>query len=181
MFVEEYLIDLNLTQAAIRAGYSPKTANQIGEETIKKPHVAAAIAERMKARQERLEITQDMVLRELAKLGFANMLDYMRPSLVDGSPTLDFSNITRDQAAALAEVTVEEFMDGKGDSARPVRRTKFKLADKRGALVDIGKHIGMFVDRSIVTHVHEKVTDGELDAALAAQEKVLREAGISLH
>jgi phage terminase small subunit len=61
---------------------------------------------------------------------------------------LDFSGLTRDQAAALVEVTVENFLDGRGETAREVRRVKFKLADKRAALVDIGKHLGMFVEKS---------------------------------
>lgn len=145
-FVEEYLIDLNATQAAIRAGYSAKTAGQQGERLLKNVEVAAAVAEAQQARSARTEITQDAVLRELAKIGFANMQDYMRAG-PDGDPYLDFSDLTRDQAAALAEVTVEDFKDGRGEDARDVRRVKFKLADKRAALVDIGKHLGMFKDR----------------------------------
>jgi phage terminase small subunit len=65
----------------------------------------------------------------------------------NGDPYLDFSKLTRDQAAALVEVTVEDFKDGRGDAARDVRRIKFKLADKRAALVDLGKHLGMFVEK----------------------------------
>lgn len=71
-FVNEYLIDLNATQAAIRAGYSRKTAEWIGPQLLTKTHVAAAIAERMKAREERTEITQDMVLRRYWAIATAN-------------------------------------------------------------------------------------------------------------
>jgi len=151
-FVEEYLVDLNATQAAIRAGYSQKTAGQIGEQNLKKLEIAAAIQEAIAKRSERTEITQDMVLRELAKIGFSNMQDYMK-STKDGDPYLDFSNLTRDQAAALTEVTIEDFRDGRGEDIRDVRRVKFKLADKRAALVDIGKHLGMFKDE--VNHNHK--------------------------
>jgi len=92
--------------------------------------VQEAITSRIKDREKRTEITQDMVLRELAKIGFANMGDYMK-SGADGDPFLDFSQLTRDQSAALAEVTVEDFKDGRGEDARDVRRIKFKLADKK--------------------------------------------------
>lgn len=145
-FVEEYLVDRNATQAALRAGYSEKTAYAVGAENLRKPQIAAAVAAAQEARSKRTEITADAVLRELAKLGFANMDDFMKVG-PDGAPRLDFSSLTRDQKAALVEVTVEEFVDGRGEEARDVRRVKFKLADKRAALVDIGKHLGMFRER----------------------------------
>jgi phage terminase small subunit len=145
-FVEEYLIDLNATQAAIRSGYSAKTARSVGAENLTKPDISSAISERRVALSEKVEITQERVLEELAKVGFANMQDYMRAS-PDGDPYLDFSALTRDQAAALAEVTVEDFKDGRGEDARDVRRIKFKLADKLSALEKIGKHLGMFPNK----------------------------------
>lgn len=148
-FVDEYLLDLNATQAAIRAGYSAKTAYSVGSENLRKPEVVSAIAERQNKLAETYEVTRERIIAELAKIGFANMQDYMRVGS-DGDPYLDFSALTRDQAAALAEVTVEDFKDGRGDDARDVRRVKFKLHDKRGALVDLGKHLGMFIDRSEV-------------------------------
>lgn len=92
------------------------------------------------------EVTIERVLRELALIGFANMEDFLRIG-PDGDPYYDFSTMSRDQAAAIAEVTVEDFKDGRGESARDVRRIKLKLADKRAALVDMGRHLGMFRDR----------------------------------
>jgi len=145
-FVEEYLIDLNATQAAIRAGYSEKTAYSIGNENLSKPDIAKAIEAAQLERSKRTEITADRVLSELGKLGFSNMFDYMRIG-PDGDPFTDFSAITRDQAAAIAEVTVEDFKDRRGEDARGVRKIRFKLTDKRAALVDIGRHLGMFKDR----------------------------------
>lgn len=145
-FVAEYLIDLNATQAAIRAGYSAKTAKQAGSENLSKPDVAEAVQAAMKKREQRTEITQDRVLKELAKLGFANMQDYMSVTK-EGEPFADLSKLTRDQAAAITEFTVEDFTEGRGEDARDVRRVKFKLADKRAALVDIGRHLGMFKDK----------------------------------
>jgi phage terminase small subunit len=149
-FVDEYLVDLNATQAAIRAGYKENRAYAMGHENLKKPEIAEAIQEAMSARSERTEITSDLVLKELAKIGFANMADYMKCT-TDGDPYLDFSKLTRDQAAALVEVTVEDFVDGRGEDARSIRRVKFKLADKRAALVDIGKHLNMFIERKEIT------------------------------
>lgn len=153
-FVAEYLIDLNATQAAIRAGYSEKTARQAGSENLSKPDIADAIAERQKSIRGNLEVTQERVVAELAKLSFSNMQDYMR-SGADGDPYLDFSKLSREQAAALVEVTVEDFKEGRGKDARDVRRVKFKLADKRAALVDLGKHLGMFKEQGEVKHTHE--------------------------
>lgn len=76
-FVEEYLVDLNATQAAIRAGYSRKTAASIGEENLRKPEIQAAIKAAMTARQERTEITQDRVIAELAKIAFGDSRNVM--------------------------------------------------------------------------------------------------------
>ena len=146
-FVSEYLVDLNATAAAGRAGYK---VPDIGRQLITKNNVSEAIQEAMVAREKRTGITSDRVLQELAKLGFANMADYMKCT-PGGDPYLDFSQLSRDQAAALVEVTVEDFVDGRGEDARSVRRVKFKLADKRAALVDIGKHLNMFVDRKEIT------------------------------
>ena len=182
-FVEEYLIDLNATQAAIRAGYSERTANEQGARLLANVSVATAVTVAQKARSVRIEITADMVLRELAKLGFANMQDYMKAGS-GGDPYLDFSNLTRDQAAALQEVTVEDFLDGRGDDARDVRRIRFKLADKRAALETIGRHLGMFKDRleinfnglreALLAEARQQgISD---DEAMAIVEEVEREA-----
>jgi len=148
-FVEEYPVDLNATQAAIRAGYSKKTAAEIGCENLIKPKIAEAIAEARKAQADRTEITADMVLKELALLGFANMKDYIKIS-ADGDPFIDLSDLTREQAAAISETMVEDYYEGRGDDVRQVRKVKIKFHDKKGALVDIGKHLGMFVDKSEV-------------------------------
>jgi phage terminase small subunit len=74
------------------------------------------------------------------------MRDYMRIG-PDGDPALDFANLSRDQAAALQEVTVESYIDGGGENAREVKKVKFKLADKRAALVALGRHHKLFTDK----------------------------------
>lgn len=138
-FVREYLVDLNATQAAIRAGYSKKTAGSIGEELLKFPEVAAAITSAQQKLAAKTGITTERVLEELAKLGFAQMADYVG---ADGS--VDLSKLTREQWAAVQEITVDTI--GGADGPK-VSRTKLKLADKKGALETIGRHLGMFIER----------------------------------
>ena len=145
-FVAEYLTDLNGTQAAIRAGYSAKTAQEQGSRLLSNVMVAAAIEAAQQARAHRTGVTADRVVAELALIGFANMADYMRAT-DGGDPYLDFSALSRDQAAALQEVTVDRYTEGHGEDKRDVKRVKFKLADKRAALVDLGRHLGLFVDK----------------------------------
>ncbi|CUK22968.1 terminase small subunit [Achromobacter xylosoxidans] len=152
-FVDEYLVDLNATQAAIRAGYSQKTAGQIGEQNLKKLEIAAAVQEAQAARAKRTEITQDMVLRELAKIGFSDIRKIVRWGKTElrvadagddeeevteayhGLALVSADDIDDDTAAAISEIS--EGREG----------LKVKLHDKKGALVDIGRHLGMFRDR----------------------------------
>lgn len=146
-FVEEYLIDLNATQAAIRAGYSAKTAEQQGYQLLQNTSVAAAIAEAQAARSERTEITQDMVLRELARIGFGDIRKLFTP----GGNLLAVSDLDDDTAACLSsiEITTRKVRGGDDDEVEEV--SKVRLWDKRAALVDIGKHLGMFKDRLEIT------------------------------
>lgn len=181
-FVHEYMVDLNATQAAIRAGYSEKTARSVGSENLTKPDIKAALAEKQHKVAHKTDVTIERVLAELAKVGFSNMHDYMRVT-ADGDPVLDLSNLTREQAAALSEVTVEDFTEGRGDDARDVRRIKFKLHDKISSLVQIGKHLGMFPNRVEVGGRDGKpievrdVTDRDRLAALALMVAKASKAG----
>jgi phage terminase small subunit len=109
----------------------------------KDPDFAARIDELKAAAAEGAVASGREVLEELTRIGFANMGDYIGP----GFEMREISEMSRDQTAALAEVTVETFMDGRGEDAREVRRVKFKLADKRAALVDLGRHYKLFTDR----------------------------------
>jgi phage terminase small subunit len=94
---------------------------------------------------EKTGITVERVITELGKLGFANMLSYVR---IDGEDLrLDFTRLTKDEAAAIQEITTETTRIGDDEDGREITRTKFKLADKRAALVDIGRHLKMFTDR----------------------------------
>jgi hypothetical protein len=88
------------------------------------------------------------------------MADYMK-STPEGDPSLDFSALTRDQTAALREVTVEDFPYRRGKHARAVRRVKFKLHDKRAALVDLGRHLGLFAEIKRKHDIHVDEVDIE--------------------
>ncbi len=146
----EFLKDVNATQAAIRAGYSKKTARSQGQRMLTNVDIATEIQRAMDARAKRAEISAQNVLQEIASLAFANMGDYIQIQ-EDGTFFVDFSNPTREQQAAIQEVTVEEFIVGVGKDARLVRRTKLKLVDKGMNLERLGKHLKLFTER----HEHQ--------------------------
>lgn len=140
-FVDEYLIDLNATQAAIRAGYSPKTANEQGARLLVNVSIAKAIQEARDKRQQRTEITQDRVLQEYARLAFYDPRKLFRP---DGTPK-PIEELDDDTAAALAGLDVREEFEGAGESRTFAGYTKkYKLANKLGALDSLAKHLGLF-------------------------------------
>lgn len=138
-FIEEYLVDLNATQAAIRAGYSARTANEQAARLLAKASVSAAIKQAMDRRSVRTEITQDRVLKEYARLAFSDMRDLMAWG-VDGVKLKEHADLTDDQAAAVAEIS--ETKDG---------ALKMKVHDKKGALDSLARHLGMFTDKTELT------------------------------
>lgn len=135
-FVAEYLVDLNATAAAIRAGYSKNTAEVIGYENLRKPQIETAINQAIQEREKRTKITQDMVLQETAKLAF---FDIRKMFDKNGKP-LDISKLDDDTAAALVGLDVQDIADKDGDYVGYVK--KYKMADKVKALELLGKHFG---------------------------------------
>lgn len=148
-FVDEYLIDLNATQAAIRAGYSVANADKIGPELLGKTRVADAVAARMKDRERRTEITQDRVLQEYAKLAF---LDPRRFYDEKGS-LIPVHELDADVAAALSGMEVVTQRAGKdaGGNQECEEVKKIKFIDKKGALDSVARHLGMFTDKVQMT------------------------------
>lgn len=149
-FCDEYLIDLNATQAAIRAGYSSNTANEQGARLLAKVSVQNYIQERKQDRIERTEITQDMVLNELANIAFSNIADYVKvvekEAVVDGKKikykTVDATltdNLSEEQKKALS--VIKEGKNG----------LEIKMNDKVRALELLGKHLGMWTEKVEVT------------------------------
>lgn len=130
MFAREYVIDLNGTRAAIAAGYSEKGAEVRASELLSRSKVRKLVDGLLAKRASRLELTAERIDEEIARCATANMLDYMEID-EDGKPIgLDLSKLTREQAAAIQEIS-EDATGGSGDGERKlIIRTKFKLTDK---------------------------------------------------
>ncbi len=135
-FCEEYMIDLNATQAAIRAGYSPKTANEQGSQLLAKLSIQNRIAQLQAEQSRRTGVSTDRVVRELAKIAFVNAAD-----LIDPKTASLKSDASHDDLAAVQSVKVKTF--GEDGLEQEV-----KLADKLRALDLLGKHLGMYKDTS---------------------------------
>lgn len=136
-FCEEYIIDLNATQAAIRAGYSERSASEIGYENLRKPQIVTRIQELKEARSKRTQITADKVLREFAKIAFSNIQDYIN----DDHTVKNLRDIGRSKSAAISSIKKTRQKVGKDIINESI---EFKLYDKKGSLELIGKHIGFF-------------------------------------
>lgn len=158
-FVDEYLIDLNATQAAIRAGYSKKTAGAIGEENLKKPEIANALQAAMAERSKRTKIDADWLLSRLADEVEADVAD-----LYDDTgnilPVPQWPKIWRQGLVAGIDVVAEENVGVV---------TKIKLSDRVRRLEMIGKHVGVLAFKERV-----EVSADESVAALlsAARQRV---------
>ena len=152
-FIKEYLLDLNATAAAIRAGYSKKTAYSTGHALLKRPEIQAEVTRMIKKRSERTEIESDQVIQEYAHVAFSNVLDYVR---IEGRDIfIDLANITRAQAAAIMEVTQDiSIRTGEdGEEVEKIKKISFKLHPKLPALRDLGKHLNIFAEDNKTTLV----------------------------
>lgn len=138
LFVDEYLIDLNATQAAIRAGYSVNSARDIGCENLTKPNIQQAIAEHMAERSKRTGVNQDRIVLELAKIAFVNMGDLI--DLKNGSI------LTTAKTDDLACIEGFKYKESDNDYGGSVER-EVKFASKLKALELLGKHLGMWNDK----------------------------------
>lgn len=151
-FVEEYLIDLNATQACIRAGYSSKTAMEQGYQLLQKTSVQEAIAESMAERSKRTGINQDRIVQELARIAFVKITD-----VVDSDGEIN-TNASDDDLVCIESYKVEDSDSVNGSSSK----REVKLASKIKALELLGKHIGMWNDK-IQVDVSIPVFGGEDD------------------
>jgi len=143
-FVEEYLVDLNGTQAAIRAGYSAKTAQEQSSRLLSKAIIQNAVSERQKKISEKIEVTVERVVREYARVAF---LDPRKIFTGDGG-LKPIQEIDDETVAAIAGVESADLYEGYGDERERVGTLrKVKLADKVRALDSLAKHLGMFVDK----------------------------------
>lgn len=151
-FVEEYLIDLNATQSAIRAGYSPKTANEQGARLLANVSIQEAISKAMAERSRRTGINQDRIVQELARIAFVKITDVVNS---DGEIN---TNASDDDLACIESYKVEDSDSVNGSSSK----REVKLASKIKALELLGKHVGMWNDK-IQVDVSIPVFGGEDD------------------
>jgi phage terminase small subunit len=142
-FVEEYIVDLNGKQAAIRAGYSAKTAEVQASRLLTNAKVCAAAREAMQARSRRTGITADRVVRELAALAFSNISDFIEVQS-DGSIHIDLRRASRERAASVQDIILSAPAAGSDDEVRSIKLTHIELFDKIRALDMLARHLGMY-------------------------------------
>lgn len=149
-FVREYLIDLNATAAYKRAGYAAKghAAESAAERLLRNVEVQSAVSKAQRSRANRLEITADRVLQELARIAFFDPRKLLRE---DGTPK-PLHELDDDCAAAVAGLDILEEFEGTGDERTLVGHVKkYKIADKNVALTNAMKHLGMLREKVEIT------------------------------
>lgn len=141
-FCEEYILDLNATQAALRAGYSAKCIHNQGPANLLKPIIKTELQRLIAKRSKRTLITADNVVIELAKVAFSNIQDYLT-ICKDGEIFLkNFDDIEREKLAAVESINISTTMNK--DDIREYTTTQFKLCSKLNALEKLGKHLGIY-------------------------------------
>jgi phage terminase small subunit len=145
-FINEYLVDLNATQAAIRAGYSKETANEIGCQNLAKVSIRQAIQKAMDLRAKRTEITADRVIAELGKISFVDI----RNLVTAGGHMRDLQDLDDDTAASIQSVELVTRQTGEEDeNGRKIVENvhKIRLVDKKGSLDTLAKHLKLLTDK----------------------------------
>jgi phage terminase small subunit len=133
-------------RTAWQARHRPDVSRRIEELIQTERRLERQATERAAAKYE---VTAERVIGELAKIAFGNVLDLIEID-ANGEPHVNLAAVTYDQAAGLQELSIEEVRAGNTGTAQKVRRIKIKLADKLSALVALGKHLGLFVDPSLL-------------------------------
>lgn len=144
IFCQKYIKYLNKTKAALLAGYSKRSAKEIGYENFTKPHIQARICEIRQEIKEELGIDDHSVLTELAALSYWNIKDFVS----DNNVIKDLSKMQKGKLKPVVGIKVKETFTtmGKGESATTIKEvtTELKMVDKKGTLVDLGRHLGIF-------------------------------------
>ena len=143
-FVEEYMIDLNATQAAIRAGYSVKNAASIGAQLLKKTQVQRAIARAKAERSRRTGITSDRVLQELARIAFVNAADLIDPETAQVLPDASPDDLKVISGVKVKYVPHKELNDDGEIMIVDAIEREVKMCDKVRALDMLCKHLGLY-------------------------------------
>lgn len=151
LFVREYLVDLDKVRAyrVAHPGVSDATVHSASTRYLRRPDVRKRLAVQAADLFAPLEVNAETVVQELAALGFSTMADYIRVQ-PDGTAVIDLAGLTERQLAAIQEVTVDEYVEGKGEGARNVKRVKLRLVDKGQNLERLGRYLKLFTD--VVEH-----------------------------
>jgi len=158
-FAREYLVDLNGTAAATRAGYKPSAAKHIASRLLKDPEIAALVAQGKERRAEKKRITADRVVEELGRVAFADIRNFIDWG-PEGVKLRHKSVLDGDDAAAIADV------EGKGSNGQIGR---LKLYDKLAALNALARHLGMAGGRAALGPDDNSEAGKQARAALRAR------------
>lgn len=155
-FVNEYLIDLNATQAAIRAGYSAKTAGWIGQQLLAKTHISEAIQARRNALSKKAEVTQDRIVLEMKRLALFDVRSLFRD---DGTP-IPIKELSDDAAAAIVGIDVVSMGNAETGIGQVI---KYKLPDKNKSLENLAKILGHYERKSELEKLQAEKLRRELE------------------
>lgn len=142
-FIEEYLVDLNAKQAAIRAGYSEKGAEVTGSKLLANPKVSAAVSTARDQQSQRTLIEADRVIKELAVTALSDLGEVMDFS-GDTLRMRPASQIPENARRAISSIKVKRRIEGEGEDAREVEVIEFRMYDKLSALDKLAKHLGLY-------------------------------------
>jgi phage terminase small subunit len=189
-FAQELAKGTSATQAYEIAGFKPNAGNAGALRA--KQHISTRVNELLTREQlieakatekaiTKLSLTKERVLEELMRIGYANIADYVNVS--GDNPSWDLKNVPREVLAAVAELTTETVFERTRANGAPseVRKVKLKFWDKKGALVDLGKHLGLFKEQLEITGRIE--TDGQQARDIVSErlaqlsERVAKEDG----
>jgi phage terminase small subunit len=165
-FCKEYLVDLNGTRAAIRAGYSSNSAAPIASEYLLKPNVKKRLQELIALRNKRLEVSEDRIIKELARIAFTNMAEYAAWS--GDQVTLENSeDLDENDTAAVSEVGQTVTKEGGS--------FKFKLHDKVKAMELLMRHRGMLSDKLDMTTKGNEIKQNVYNIINPEQKKIIED------
>jgi len=150
-FCREYMVDLNATQAAIRAGYSKRSAGTISDRLMQDVAIKARIAELALIKEKRANKSADDVIKELENVGFSRLGDIVEWNQSGMAFLKDSDSVLDDAMAAIESVQVTEEQSGDDKDQRMVLKTKVKLHSKMAALTQLAKHHGLVQDKIDVT------------------------------
>ena len=184
-FVAEYLVDLNATQAAIRAGYSEATAQEQSSQLLDRPDIRELVEQRQKDRIDRTQLSQDLTVNELKTIAFSDVADFVivkEGGVIEQRP---FNELKKDQTRCVKKIkqTVRTAQSSDGTVIHQTAVLELELYDKVKSLELLGRHLGIFNDRltldgalplQIVFEVAPQVKDVIITRGKGAEKKLLQ-------